>query len=102
MFRYNPSLVAEGKNPFILDSKEPTVELDKYIYNETRYTMLRQSNPKAAAELLKEAQADVTTRWKMYEYLSKMPGGDLQQALAAAMRSQNEPAPAAKGAANND
>jgi pyruvate-ferredoxin/flavodoxin oxidoreductase len=102
MFRYNPNLVAEGKNPFVLDSKEPTVELDKYIYNETRYTMLRQSNPKAAAELLKEAQADVTARWKMYEYLSKMPGGDLQQALAAAMRSQNEPAPVAKEVANND
>jgi pyruvate-ferredoxin/flavodoxin oxidoreductase len=103
MFRYNPALVAQGKNPFVLDSKEPTVELEKYIYNETRYTMLRQSNPKAAAELLKEAQADVSTRWKMYDYLSKMPGGDIQQALAAAMRSQNEPAPAvAKGAANND
>jgi pyruvate-ferredoxin/flavodoxin oxidoreductase len=102
MFRYNPALVAQGKNPFTLDSKEPTVELEKYIYNETRYTMLRSSNPKAAAELLKEAQSDVSARWKMYEYLSKMPGGDLQQALAAAMRSQNEPAPVAKGAANND
>jgi pyruvate-ferredoxin/flavodoxin oxidoreductase len=103
MFRYNPALVAQGKNPFVLDSKEPTIELEKYIYNETRYTMLRQSNPKAAVELLKEAQVDVSTRWKMYDYLSKMPGGDIQQALAAAMRSQNEPAPAvAKGAANND
>jgi pyruvate-ferredoxin/flavodoxin oxidoreductase len=103
MFRYNPALVEQGKNPFVLDSKEPTIELEKYIYNETRYTMLRQSNPKAAAELLKEAQADVSARWKMYDYLAKMPGGDLQNALAAAMRSQNEPAPAvAKGAANND
>ncbi len=101
MFRYNPSLAGEGKNPFVLDSKEPTVELEKYIYNETRYTMLRQSNPKAAAELLKEAQEDVTARWKMYDYLAKMPAGELQKALAAAMRSQNEPAAAAKGAGND-
>ena len=101
-FRYNPSLVTEGKNPFVLDSKEPVIELEKYIYNETRYTMLRQSNPKAAADLLIEAQADVTARWKMYDYLAKMPAGELHNALAAAMRSQNEPAPVAKGAANND
>ena len=73
LFRYNPKLALEGKNPFVLDSKAPTISLDKYIYNETRYTMLRQSNPKAAEELLKEAQEDVAERWKVYEHWSKMP-----------------------------
>ncbi|HYE26590.1 MAG TPA: pyruvate:ferredoxin (flavodoxin) oxidoreductase [Clostridia bacterium] len=108
MFRYNPDLVAQGKNPFVLDSKAPTITLDKYIYNETRYTMLRQSNPEAAAELLKEAQADVDARWKTYEYLSQMPATEVKQAIAAASQaavqpaSQTEAAPAAKGAANND
>jgi pyruvate-ferredoxin/flavodoxin oxidoreductase len=73
LFRYNPALVGTGKNPFQLDSKAPSISLDKYIYNETRYTMLRQSHPEAAAELLKEAQEDVNARWKTYEYLSNLP-----------------------------
>jgi pyruvate-ferredoxin/flavodoxin oxidoreductase len=73
LFRYNPKLALDGKNPFVLDSKAPSVSLDKYIYNETRYTMLRQSNPAAAEELLKEAQQDVVDRWKVYEHWSQMP-----------------------------
>ena len=41
LFRYNPALVAQGKNPFNWIAKRPTIPLEKYIYNETRYTMLR-------------------------------------------------------------
>ena len=67
LFRFNPELVQIGKNPFQLDSKPPTLPLDKYIYNETRYSMLRHSNPQAAQKLLEEAQADVKARWKLYE-----------------------------------
>ena len=74
LFRYNPTLTAAGKNPFVLDSKAPTVPLEKYIYNETRYTMLRQAHPDHAAELLKGAQAEVNERWRLYEYLAAMPG----------------------------
>jgi pyruvate-ferredoxin/flavodoxin oxidoreductase len=74
LFRYNPSLAAQGKNPFSLDSKEPSVSLDKYIYNETRYKMLSLSAPELAAELLKGAEADVATRWRLYSYLASMPG----------------------------
>jgi homodimeric pyruvate:ferredoxin (flavodoxin) oxidoreductase len=40
LFRYNPELLKQGKNPLQLDSKAPTLPLDKYIYNETRYSML--------------------------------------------------------------
>ena len=67
LFRFNPELVQIGKNPFQLDSKPPTLPLDKYIYNETRYSMLRHSNPQAAQKLLEEAQAEVKARWKLYE-----------------------------------
>jgi pyruvate-ferredoxin/flavodoxin oxidoreductase len=74
LFRYNPTLAATGKNPFVLDSKAPTVPLEKYIYNETRYTMLRQAHPDHAAALLKGAQAEVNERWRLYEYLAAMPG----------------------------
>jgi pyruvate-ferredoxin/flavodoxin oxidoreductase len=74
LFRYNPMLAAAGKNPFVLDSKAPTVPLEKYIYNETRYTMLRQAHPDHAIALLKGAQAEVNERWRLYEYLAAMPG----------------------------
>jgi pyruvate-ferredoxin/flavodoxin oxidoreductase len=75
LFRYNPALADQGKNPFQLDSKPPALPLEKYIYNETRYTMLIHSNPEAAKRLLVEAQADVHARWKVYDHWSKMPAG---------------------------
>jgi len=74
LFRYNPALVAEGKNPFQLDSKAPTVALKDYIYNETRYTMLAKSNPEEAKRLLGLAQKDVEQRWRLYDYFGHMPG----------------------------
>jgi pyruvate-ferredoxin/flavodoxin oxidoreductase len=67
LFRYNPELAKSGKNPFVLDSKAPTLPLEKYIYNETRYSMLKHSKPEAAQRLLEQAQADVQDRWKLYE-----------------------------------
>ena len=67
--RFNPA-ATEGHAIFTLDSKAPSVPLEQYIYNETRYTMLRQSDPDAARELLIEAQQDVNERWKRYEALA--------------------------------
>ncbi len=67
LFRFDPRLAEENKNPFQLDSKPPAIPLEKYIYNETRYTMLAQSKPEAARRLLKEAQADVYARWEMID-----------------------------------
>jgi pyruvate-ferredoxin/flavodoxin oxidoreductase len=72
LLRYNPALVAEGKNPLQLDSKPPSLPLEKYIYNETRYTMLAHSDPAAAKKLLKEAQEDVKSRWRLYENWAEM------------------------------
>jgi pyruvate-ferredoxin/flavodoxin oxidoreductase len=70
LFRYNPDLVAQGKNPFQLDSRAPSTALKDYVYNETRYTMLVKSNPEEAQRLFKLAQEDVTARWKLYEHMS--------------------------------
>jgi pyruvate-ferredoxin/flavodoxin oxidoreductase len=81
LFRYNPALAAQGKNPFQLDSKAPSIPLEKYIYNETRYTMLVHSDPKHAAELLKDAQQDVKNRWKMYEHMANMPASPVEAAV---------------------
>ncbi len=70
LYRYNPALEAEGKNPFQLDCKAPTIPLKDYIYTETRYRMLTQSDPEGAKRLLEEAQKDVTTRRRLYEQMA--------------------------------
>src|SRR5206468_3436878 len=67
LFRYDPGLVAAGKNPLQLDSQPPSVPLEDYIYNEGRYTALRQSSPEVSRTLLEEARQDVVNRWKRYQ-----------------------------------
>ena len=73
LFRFNPDLVAQNKNPFQLDSRAPSITLKEYIYNETRYTMLVKSNPEEAKKLLVLAQEDVNTHWKLYDYMAHEP-----------------------------
>jgi pyruvate-ferredoxin/flavodoxin oxidoreductase len=72
LFRYNPVLAREGKNPFVLDSRAPSIPLEKYIYNETRYTMLVNSDPEEAKKLLEQAQENVNERWKLYQHMAAM------------------------------
>jgi len=74
LMRYNPALRNEGKNPFQLDSRAPSIRLKEYTYREARYTMLARSNPELAAELLKEAQDDVERQWRVYSARAGMPG----------------------------
>ncbi|MGA7340156.1 MAG: 4Fe-4S dicluster domain-containing protein, partial [Terracidiphilus sp.] len=74
LMRYNPALREEGRNPFQLDSKAPSIRLKEYSYREARYTMLARSNPELAAELLKQAQDDVERQWRVYSARAAMPG----------------------------
>ena len=74
LMRYNPALREEGKNPFQLDSKAPTIALKEYSYHEARYTMLLRSHPDVAKKLLKEAQDDVERAWRVYSGRAAMPG----------------------------
>jgi len=74
LLRYNPDLVTQGKNPLQLDSKAPSLPLEKYTYNETRYTMLAHSDPAAAKESLELAQAEALARWRLLEHWAAMPG----------------------------
>jgi pyruvate-ferredoxin/flavodoxin oxidoreductase len=76
LYRYNPKLVEEGKNPLIIDSKDPTIPLEQYVYNETRYTMLVKSDEQRAEILLKEAQQDVKSRWELYKQMAAMHYGN--------------------------
>jgi pyruvate-ferredoxin/flavodoxin oxidoreductase len=79
LFRYNPDLVAQGKNPFQLDSRPASISLKDYIYNETRYTMLAKSNPEHAQELYKMAQEDVAAKWKLYEHMAHQNGAVVEE-----------------------
>jgi pyruvate-ferredoxin/flavodoxin oxidoreductase len=72
LLRYNPALLKEGKNPLQLDSKSPSIPLDKYMYNETRFTMLAHSAPESAKHLLDLAQKEVQNRWRWYETWAAM------------------------------
>ncbi len=72
VYRYDPRLAAEGKNPFQLDCPAPKVPLEQYIYNETRYAQLRRFNPEAAEELLRQAREAVEAKWRRYEHLARM------------------------------
>ena len=67
LYRYNPELISQGKNPFQLDSRPPKLPLEEYMYREGRFNILRQSNPTAAARLLELAKHDVEGRWELIE-----------------------------------
>jgi pyruvate-ferredoxin/flavodoxin oxidoreductase len=72
LFRYNPMLLEEGKNPLLIDSKEPTVRVEDYAYNETRYRMLLQSDEARAEMLMKQARGDVQKRWELYRQMAEI------------------------------
>ena len=70
LYRYNPQLKQEGKNPLQLDMRSPKKPVSQSMYAENRFKMLTKSKPEAAKRLLQEAQQDVNTRWQMYQYLA--------------------------------
>ena len=72
LFRYNPDLLAEGKNPLQLDSKEPTISFADYAYGENRYLVLKKSDPEHAAELMQLAESDVKQMQRFYRGLAEM------------------------------
>jgi pyruvate-ferredoxin/flavodoxin oxidoreductase len=76
LFRYNPDLAAQGKNPLQLDSKKPTVKYEDFAYQQVRFKSLTKSKPAAAKELLDLAQQDILRRWSLYEQMAAMRVGN--------------------------
>jgi len=72
LFRFNPDLIPQGKKPFILDSKPPSIPYEEYAYAETRFKSLRKADPERAAKLLKLAQEDVNMRFRVYQQMAEM------------------------------
>ena len=67
LFRYNPLLAEEGKNPFTMDSKEPTLTYREFIETEVRYNRLLRSNPEKAEELFKRSEAEAKFRLETFK-----------------------------------
>ncbi|WP_419785254.1 pyruvate:ferredoxin (flavodoxin) oxidoreductase [Pseudodesulfovibrio sp.] len=71
LYRYNPLLADEGKNPFSLDSKAPDGTLQEFLSGENRYAMLEKFHPEAADTLRKRIEMDYTKRYAQYELMAK-------------------------------
>ncbi|MEI6847928.1 MAG: pyruvate:ferredoxin (flavodoxin) oxidoreductase [Chlorobiaceae bacterium] len=70
LYRYNPDLLKEGKNPLILDSKKPKIPVAQFLNMENRFRMLKKSHPALAEEYYAAIQKEVDARWAHYEYLA--------------------------------
>ncbi len=71
LFRYDPRLALEGKNPFQLDSKEPKGSYEDFIMGEVRYNSLMRANPERAKELFEQAQADAKAKYEKLVEMAK-------------------------------
>jgi pyruvate-ferredoxin/flavodoxin oxidoreductase len=76
VYRYDPRLVTQGKNPLTLDSKGPQTSLEEFAYNETRFRMLLQSDEERAEALMALAKKDAAARWNLYQQMAAMHYGD--------------------------
>ena len=72
LYRYNPDLAAEGKNPFTLDSKQPTGDFQNFIMGEVRYSSLKKTFPEVADTLFARAEKEAKDKIAYYEKLNEM------------------------------
>jgi len=72
LYRFNPALAAEGKNPLVFETKDPTIPYAEYAYSENRFRTLKAKNPEHAESLMKEAEAAVKKHFDLYKKLSSL------------------------------
>ena len=72
LYRFDPRLRAQGKNPLQLDSKAPTTKFEDYAYGENRYRVLKQAKPEVAADLMKLSANDAAERYALMEQLASL------------------------------
>ncbi|MBS4028534.1 MAG: pyruvate:ferredoxin (flavodoxin) oxidoreductase [Ignavibacteriales bacterium] len=82
LFRHNPMLAKDGKNPFHLDSKPPKLPLKEFLNLETRFKMLTKINPERSKQLALFAQEDVAMKWKMLEHLAEETENGIEETKA--------------------
>ena len=84
LYRYNPMLAREGKNPLRLDSKPPKIKFEDYAYTEARYKMLTKSNPGEAKRLMALAEEDARRRYGIFEEIAREENPPVSPALGNA------------------
>ena len=72
LWRFNPELAKEGKNPFVLDSKEPTADFKEFLRGEIRYTSLEKQFPELSQELFANAEENAKERYESYVRMANM------------------------------
>ncbi len=75
MFRYNPAIKGTGKNPFILDSKEPDGTLQEFLSNEVRFAALEKSNPEESKRLRAKIEEEVKDRYQLLKGMAEQGVG---------------------------
>ncbi len=71
MYRYNPALLEQGKNPFSIDSKEPTASFKEFLMGEVRYSSLQKQFPEQAEALFEKTEQDAKERLESYKRMAK-------------------------------
>ncbi len=71
LYRYNPQLTLDGKNPFTLDSKEPTSSFQEFLMGEVRYKSLKKLFPERADQLFEKAEKEAKQRFEMHKRLAQ-------------------------------
>ena len=79
LFRFNPALADEGKNPFSLDSKAPTGDYKAFMMREVRYNSLMRANPERATILFDKAVKNAAAKYKHLVELQNMYGDEFKQ-----------------------
>ena len=72
LYRFNPELKEQGKNPFTLDSKEPTASFREFLDKQIRYTSLKATFPEIAEELFDKAEEEAKERYAGYKRMAEM------------------------------
>jgi len=72
LYRYNPTLTEQGKNPLQLDSKEPTTSYEDFIEGENRWKVLKKINPEQAGNYAKKAAELIARRFKYYQHMASL------------------------------
>ena len=72
LYRYNPMLTAQGKNPLTLDSKEPTMSFSEHALKENRFKVLTKTNPENAKKLLAQADKMVKAKFDLLQKLANL------------------------------
>jgi len=71
LYRFNPELKEEGKNPFILDSKEPKASFREFLMGEVRYSSLTKTFPEVAEGLFVKSEKEAQERYETYKRLAQ-------------------------------